>query len=369
MSENSVKVLHYVPNFKVGGIESFLINLYKEIDKEKVQFDILVEHPMNSKDKNFFESKGAKIIQIPKLEVKNIFKHIICIYKILKKNKYIAVHNHSFTARPFVLILSKYMKIPIRITHAHTTSYNDNSYTKVRNIITNISVNCANKRVACSKTAGKFIYKEKEFEVIYNGIEYEKFKYNQDIRVEYRKNMNLNERFVLGHIGRFTYAKNYEYIINVFEGVYKKNNNAHLVLVGDGSERSNIEKLVNYKKLNDVVSFLGAREDVDKIYQAIDVFLLPSRFEGFPVTLLEAQSASKKCIVSRNITNEIDLGLGLITYIDIGQINEDTWINCILKNSNYEAINYGEEIEKSIIKNGFDLKKIQEQFYNLYNIQ
>ena len=245
-NDKVIRILHYIPAFKYGGIESFILDLYKNIDKSKFQFDFVIETKMEKKIKNEILSMGGKVYEIP--NIKNLNKHIKSINKILKNNKYLVIHCHSIQTRPILPILAKKNKIPIRIVHSHSVQFNDNSYIFWKKIIQAISIKMCNCYMACSKAAATFLFKNnKHVFILYNGINLKRFEYNEKIRQEVRKKLKIkDDEKILIQIGRMTYLKNQKLSIKIIKNI-PDNLNYKLILIGNGpdekSVRQNIEEL------------------------------------------------------------------------------------------------------------------------------
>lgn len=209
---------------------------------------------------------------------------------------------------------------------------------------------------ACSETAGKFFYTQKiiyspKYRVINNAINTANFNFDNTVRENTRKILRLEDKFIIGHIGWFGFAKNHVFLIRVFHEIYKREPNAALLLVGDGELRSKIEDMVKSLNLTEVVHFLGIRSDVPALLNAMDMFLLPSNFEGLPVCLIEAQTVSLRCFASTNVSSETAI-TDLLSFVDLNKSPEE-WAELILAKRDYRRVNMTEEIRmaKYDIKN------------------
>ncbi|MFR1316468.1 MAG: glycosyltransferase [Clostridium perfringens] len=250
----------------------------------------------------------------------------------------------------------------------HATKYSDNKIKTIRNKIL-----CFNLKknvdifFACSKAAGKFLYGKKAFYenrvfVINNAIEIDKFKYNENIRNKVRKELNLEDKFVIGNIGRFAKQKNHKFLIDIFYEVKKKKENAFLLLIGEGDLRESIEKKLEKLNLRNSVLFLSSRKDVNEILQGMDVFVLPSLYEGLPVSVIEAQTSGLPCIISNKVTDEVNI----IDCKFLSITNAKVWCKYILKSEDHLRVDTNESITKA----GYDIKyealKIQNIYEKLY---
>lgn len=330
-----MRVLHIVYNLsKRSGVSSFIMNLYRNTDHTKIQFDFLVMNPSDVSYESEIKKMGGTVffVQSP-LSIKTIFSSISQINNFFKNNadNYSVVHLHTVTTAFVTLRLAKKYGIKKRIVHSHSTIFSQN---KLKNFMHHLLVinlkNYANVFWACSEKAGEFLYgkrfmRKENVKIIYNAIDCEEYKFNEIIRKEYRKFMGLTDNFVIGHVGRFDDIKNQTFLICSFYDVIQKKENAVLILVGIGPKLEEVKKLVKDKGIEDRVLFLGYREDIYNIMQAIDIFVLPSIKEGLPVVAVEAQASGLECILSSSITREVNLGK--IEYLDleIGLWNNALW--------------------------------------------
>ena len=300
-----IRVLHFVSTLGHGsGVMSVIINYYRHIDREKVQFDFL--HFVECEDSYADEIKslGGKIyyVEKPGGSLKSL-KQLNSFFQAHAK-EYAWLHNHevylTFLLRP----ISKRYGLEKFIVHCHATKYSDKPLHAVRNGILCLPIRFMKVEMfACSEAAGKFLYGEKMMKagkvfVMHNAIDCEKFRFRPEVRERFRKEMGLEGKFVIGHVGRFERQKNHEFLIEVFAEVHKKNENSVLLLIGDGSLKDPIRQKVIVLNLEEYVFFLGQRDDVADLLQTMDVFVLPSLYEGFPVSIVEAQANGLVCIAS-----------------------------------------------------------------------
>ena len=295
-----IRILHIVGSIStISGVMNFIMNYYKLIDKEKVQFDFLY----------FIDTEDNFNIEINKLGGNTYFVNKPSVKNILQTFKEFEYLVH------FINHFCKKYNIKHLITHAHTTKYSDNPKNALRNRIMCFGLNnTATDLFACSKAAGEFYYGKKavkggKVKIIPNAINLEKYKFNETIRNKLRKELNIENKFVIGHIGRMAPPKNQKFLLKIFREVKKEKNNAILLIIGDGPLRNEIEKEIDNLNIGDSVILLGVRNDVPELLMAMDVFVLPSLYEGLPVVCVEAQAAGLRCMLSDNITKEVDCGL------------------------------------------------------------
>ena len=370
MREEPIRILQITGGMNMGGIENFIMNIYRNINRDKVQFDFLI----HQEEKQIFEDEilflGGKVFRIPSLGRTGHFKYIKGLREFFQSHQeYKIVHSHYNTISGIILKEAKKCGIKVKIAHSHT-SYP--KYRFIESIYKNYSKNLINRnteeRYACSQKAGEWLYgKTENFEVINNGIDPKEYKFNERIRKNIRNELKIKDNEILiGHVGRFSPEKNHEFIIDVFKELYSKNNKYRLVLVGTGDTEDKIKEKVKNLNLQEVINFLGVRKDVKNLLQGFDIFLLPSIFEGLPVTLVEAQGAGLKCFISDTVTKEIDLECGLTEFISLGKGSKE-WAEIIDKNREYIR----KDTIDSLKSHGYDMtenaKSLENRYIELYN--
>lgn len=343
-----------------GGIESFMMNYFRRINSEEIHIDFIVHgNEPGDYDREIMEA-GSIIYRLPKKS-----KHPITYQKrfleILNNNHYDIIHTQMDAMNGVALRLAKKSKIPTRISHSHNTSCLSNNRIKI--FINNCSKSMIPKYAthffACSDAAGRWLYgKDEEFTIINNAIDLGKFLYREDVRAEVRKGLNIDDKFVIGHVGRFDYQKNHEFIVSIVEELVKHKKNVIVLLIGDGDMEDQIRDLIKEKNLQDYFVFLGSRADVERFYNAMDVFILPSRFEGLPIVGIEAQANGLPCLFSLNITPEICMTKNA----KMVPLNKEKWIEALLNNPKRSI----SDAADSIRKRGYDINFEAEQLKKLY---
>lgn len=314
-----IRVLQVVVNMNRGGAETLIMNWYRHIDRSKVQFDFLTCKE-GSFDKEI-EALGGTIHRIPYVSEAGHFAYLRALDHFFKAHHYSAIHVHMDKMSGFVLRAAKRAQVPIRIAHSHSTGSEGNLMVKsYKWTAGQLIVPNASHLFACSKKASDWLYgsASKRAIVLKNGIDSGRFRRSTDIRNRVRAELNLPSiGLCIGHVGRFSEPKNHRLLIDIFEKVMRINPDARLILVGDGPLRPEIEEKVQDLGLQTFVRFLGTRYDVQEVMQAFDVMVFPSKQEGVPVALIEAQSLGIPCVISDAISDEVDIGAGLITYENI----------------------------------------------------
>ena len=361
------KVLHYVSSMKRAGEETFIMNVYRNIDRNKVSFDFLVtDNEEGDYDKEIY-SMGGKIYHIHLNRLHNKLKQIDNFYLLKKKltvlaNEYEYFHIHTQHAMDAFLsaLAAKMAGIPNVIVHSHNSStiYNKRTHRIFKILLSCIKIN----RFACGVDAGKWMYGNRDFLIVNNGIDLTEFKFDEKKRKNIREKMNWSNKYVVGHVGRFNEQKNHNFLIDVFYNFQKNHQEAILVLIGAGELKEKIQNKVRRLKIQDKVFFLGIREDVKDLYQGMDVFVFPSLFEGLPVVLVETQALDLPCIISNTITNEIDINSNIYRLSLSDSVQN--WSNKIdlVYRKNSKRI----DTQNIMTKKGYNIKDVTEKMQKIY---
>ncbi len=311
------------------------MNYYRNIDKSKVQFDFIVDEDSSYIPREEIERLGGKVIIVPPYQ--KIFKYIRTLKKVFKENNYKIVHSNLNTLSVFPLFAAKLAGVPVRIAHSHSTS-NKKEWKKniLKNILRPFSKVFATDYFACSEYAGRWLFGNKTFEegkvtIIKNAIDVDKFKYNEEIRNKIRKQLNVEEKFVIGHVGRFMEQKNHEFLIDIFNKIHMKRKESILLLIGDGPLEDKIKEKIKKLHLQDFVIFLGVKSNVNEYMQAMDVFLFPSLYEGLGIVAIEAQVSKLPVFISDAVPDEVMISDNIyrVNLTD----NDDVWSDKVLNNT------------------------------------
>lgn len=363
--DSPIRVLHAVVNMNRGGAETFIMNLYRNVDRSRIQFDFLTCKP-GVFDKEI-EDMGGMIHRVPYISEVGPFKYQLLLKEFfLRHPEYKILHSHLDKMSGLVCKAAKKSGVPIRIAHSHNTesegSWAIKSYKWYSG--THIQKN-ATHYTACSKKAAAWLFGKSSMKVniIKNGVESERFLFSEGRRQRIRKKLNLaDDALLLGHVGRFNVQKNHAFLIEVFVRTLKSFPEARLILVGDGPLRKQMEGLAVRRGIRDKVLFLGVRDDIPDLLRAFDLMLFPSFHEGLPVTIIEAQAAGLPCILSEHITQEVDLGADLIRYARLGKVEE--WLTKI---SYFAKIDFRREIPASTLAaKGYDIRSTAEWMNHFY---
>lgn len=367
MKKYPIRILQNVGSISPGGMEALIMNYYRFIDRSKVQFDFMVR--LSEQDSNYYEKEilrlGGKVYRLPIYNANTHKLFLAELYKFFKQNaEYKVIHAHSDITSVFYLLAAKAAGVPVRIAHSHGTNYDKNWKAMIKMLAKPFLNTCCTHRFACGKKAGIWLFgkhnKDKVM-IMPNAIDTTLFKYNAAIRNDVRNELGVSNNFVIGNIAKFGEAKNHDFLIEIFHEIVKLKNNAKLVLVGDGELKTKITKKVSNFGLENKVLFLGVRKDIGRIVNALDVFLLPSLYEGLPFVLVEAQAAGLKSFVSDAVPVEAKLIDELYHTIPLAKSAKE-WAGIIVNNAQYARAETGEKI----ISKGYDIKanaKWLEQFY------
>lgn len=326
-----MKILQVTTRMNIGGIETFLINILKKMDKEKYQFTFLTYCDEKFDYENEIIENNGKIIRISNPKKVSPLRHYKELISILKKEKYDVVHCHTYFDSAIVMMAAKKCGIPIRITHSHTTlgSMKVGLFRKLRWIFAKAMIKkYATKLVACSKEAGRALFDQERFLVIPNGIDFDRFQYNEVLRKKYRAEFGINENtVVVGHVGRLDEAKNHSFLLDIFNEYLKINTNALLVLIGSGEKEKEIISKVNQLDISKNVKMLGSQKNVNELINIFDVFVFPSIYEGLPLSVLEVQANGLFSIISDRVSKEVIVS-DCIKYMSLSDSKEN-WAKMI----------------------------------------
>ncbi|MGG0845342.1 glycosyltransferase family 1 protein [Peribacillus simplex] len=360
---NPLRILHVVVNMNRGGAETLIMNLYRNMDRSKIQFDFLT-----SKE-GVFDNEilklGGQIHRIPYISDVGHFAYKKHLDGFFRENAtYKVVHAHMDKMSGLVLQSAKKAGIPKRISHSHSTHSEGSLPARLYKWYAGtLIISNATHFFACSNKAAQWLFNKKKTDILKNGIDYEKFSFSLDIRKQIRRELNIdNNTFVLGHVGRFSRPKNHIFLIDIFADYVKQKENSILILVGDGPLCRGILEKVKDLNLERKVKFIGIRGDIDRILQAFDVFVFPSLYEGLPVSLIEAQAAGLPCLISDQISKEVDLGINLIQFLPI--TNSSVWTSHLLK---LISNNTNRSMQPEIFsKQGYSINETAKELKNIY---
>mgnify|MGYP003303524269 CR=1 FL=1 len=365
-----IRIAHIVGKWVGGGVEAVIMNYYRHIDKSKIQFDFICDSDSTNIPYEEIESMGGRVIIVPPYQ--KLFKYQKELKKVFRDGYYKIVHSHINTLSVFPLRIAKKVGIPVRIAHSHSTT-NKKEWKKnlMKQVLRPFSKVYATDFFACSELAGRWLFGNKEYDkgnvyLLNNAIDVDKFKYDEELRKKKRKELGIDDDIlVIGHVGRFVEQKNHEFLIEIFNQICKKEKDAVLLLVGQGPLEYKIKEKVKAYGLTDNIKILGQRNDVNELYQAFDVFLLPSLYEGLPVVGVEAQASGLLCLFSSAMTKETKV-LDSTLFLDLN-LSSIEWSDIIIKN----YYNYKRKItKKEVSEKKFDIKnesyELEKEYIKLF---
>lgn len=361
-----IRVLQVVTIMNRGGLETMLMNYYRRMDRSQIQFDFMVHRQEKGHYDDEIVKMGGRIIRMPQIrpgKYQLYFKKLEGFFETHKEYK--VVHSHINENSSFVLRAAKEHGVPCRIAHSHLSDLGLDIKFPFRLYARYSMKDYPNKYFACSRNAGKWLFSDKvlksnELIVLNNAVNVEEFKFNAGIRKKAREELGIENEMVIGHIGRFNKQKNHDFLIDIFKAITEVKTDAILLLAGDGDLRRKIEEKVNQLGLGSRVKFLGVRNDVNRIMQAMDLFLFPSFFEGLPVVLVEAQAAGLQCVVADTITRESDI-TGRVEFLSLNETSGE-WANRVLSATFEHA-----DTEELISSKGYNTATMSQWLADLYS--
>ncbi len=363
--KRKIKIVHFLYNMSNGGVETVLLNYFSNINLENITLYAIIQDQPDLNCVNKFKKLNFEIIQL-KNKKNHPILYTIEVLKILNKIKPDIVHSHMNLSNFFPLLLAKCSHIKVRISHSH--SYKS-SKTLLVCFLSFLNKIIATQYMACGKDAaiyqfGKKLYNKNNIYILSNAINVEQYEFNSNIRKSIRDEFNLSEYIVIGHIGRFTEQKNHIFLLKTFKNILQFNKKFKLLLIGTGPLKSEIIKYVYENKINDNVIFLECRDDIPKLLMAMDLFFLPSLYEGLPLVAIEAQASNLFCVFSDKITRECQI----LPKTKFVTIDNDTlpWEKVALNFNIDSDSKRNENIKKIFEKSGFDIESEAarlEQYY------
>ena len=352
----------FTSKFHYTGITKVVMNYYEQLIKnESVLIDFVVPNEIDDKLKNSINLKKSDIFVLPmKMRRHRPIKYIRELKKIIKKGKYDVVHVHGSSAIMAVdLLAAKLGGAKTRIVHSHNTVTEHKTIHYILKPIFSILYTDA---FACGEAAGKWLFGNKKFTIINNAQLIDQFIFNENNRNIYRKKNHIDDKIVIGHVGAFNNQKNHEFLIQVFNEIYKQNKNYYLILIGEGPLFSEIVKKVHDLNLEENVLFVGKSLEVNKWLNAMDLMVLPSKYEGLPNVLIEWQISGLPCIVSSCVTEKAKV----TDLIDFHDLDVTEWVNSILEKDLCVEKRKSSIYKKQIESSGYDIKVESNKLFNIY---
>lgn len=359
----SIRVLQIVTYMGRGGLETMLMNYYRHIDREKVQFDFLVHRDFKADYDDEIRSLGGRIYHMPRLiPWSKLYRRKLKAF-FRQHPEYQIVHVHQDCLSAVALQCAKECNIPVRIAHSHNSNQDKNIKFIIKKLYMKQIPLYATHLMACSQSAGQWMFGQHAFHVLPNAINLSDYSYSNEKARSVRKEFGLEDKFIIGHIGRFDPQKNHSFLIDIFAECLKKSKDVRLMLIGNGKDRQHILQKIKKLDIEKYVILTGVRSDVNLLLQAMDVFVFPSLYEGLPVTLIEAQAAGLPCIISDCISSESIVTKHQVQKMSLSD-SPERWAELIMNQYPFsrDAHEQGNEIRQA----GYDImaeaKKL-EKFY------
>lgn len=370
-----LRVLQVGMTRNLGGIETYLIEQYRHLDKSKIDYDfvnITGEYSICYEDEIL--ASGSKIFKVVSRH-KNPLLHYWQWFNILLQNKGVydvIVLNTNSLEYVFPLVLGKVFGIPVRVIHSHNSGF-ENKQGLARRLLVGMNKKLlawsANLRFACSQFAGQWMFKDNPYHVIYNAIDIHKYDADLAVRDEMRQALNLDTALTLLHVGRFSYQKNHSFLLDIFKEVHSIQPDSVLLLVGDTTEESEflteVKRKIKAYGLEHVVRLLGRRDDVNKIMQAADVLVMPSFFEGLTVVGIEAQASDLPLLLSDTVTKELEL-LPSTQFISL-DAGAKAWAEVIVNSKQHNRRSRYEELKAAGYDIGFETERVEKLLIDAYH--
>lgn len=353
-----IRVLHIGVSDTLGGIETFVINLYRNINRNQIQFDFVDFSQNGICFADEIKSLGGKIYKVCPRR-KNIIKNKNELSSIIKKYNIIHYHTNTLSySLPIRLAQRNNKQI---IVHSHNDWKEKKYISKLLHYLNYYTLGAKNEtQFACSDLSARWLFGSKNNAImINNSIDTKKYIYNPEVRNSIRKELALEESLIMGTVGRFSYQKNHNFLLKIFKAVYEMDESAVLLLIGDGPLKEEIEKKARELGIYNKIYFLGIKNNVNDYLQAMDVFLLPSFYEGLPIVVVEAQAAGLKSFISDKITRQIDI-TSLVNYMPIDKPEE--WAKEIIRQREYNR----ENTYNNIYNACFDIESLCDKLQNKY---
>ena len=356
-----MRVLQVVTHMERGGLESMIMNYYRHIDREKVQFDFLVHRQERAAFDDEIESLGGRIYRLPRLVPwsKNYLSALNCFFD--EHPEYKVVHVHQDCLSSVILKVAARHNIPVRIAHSHNANQDRNLKYPIKLWYRRSIPQYATNLFACGKDAGDWMFSGAPYQIVNNAIDAAAYTCDPEKRTEMRQKLDLRDELIIGHVGRFNPQKNHPFLLDIFAALLKKEPNAVLLLVGGGEDMPKMQAKAQTLGISERVQFLGVRSDVADLMQAMDVFVFPSLYEGLPVTMVEAQAAGLPCLISDKVPPECIITEGLVDILPLSA-GAETWPEKLLEKRDTPRTDRRAEIAA----HGFDITaeavKLQE-FY------
>ncbi len=370
-----IKVAQYFwGSLDAGGAETFIVNLYEKMDREKTAFDFIVYENKEYFYTDKIQAMGGKILPLfsgnPLEErlIVRLFRRWRSLYRVLKVGGYRAFHcNCDFSFKFVEMFIAKKAGVPVRVCHSHNSRLEGVTWKdRVKLFLHRLCIPLLNRyttcRLACSEEAGKWLFGsgKKDVTIVRNAIDTSKYYYSGKQRADARRRLGFKEKLIVGHIGRFFAVKNHEFLLRIFDEIRKEEPDSKLVLIGEGELKSKIQNQARNAKMEEQVFFAGVTHGVPDFLAAMDVFVMPSLFEGLPVAGVEAQAAGLPCVFSENISREVKIAED-VAFVSLERTAKE-WADVALRMAKRER----KDTRRALRDRGFDMEECAKKLERLY---
>lgn len=367
MSDFPIRILQISYGMDRGGAETLIMNIYRNIDRTKIQFDFLLHNPERTAYEDEIESLGGRIYHIPRFLGYNKLSYDKELNVFLTAHpEHTIIHDHLMDSAEETFKVAKKLG-RVTIAHSHTVQNGHGIEDGIRFLFRRSLYKYADVRLACSKKAGLWLYRnKKDFIIINNGIDTEKYRFSEEARKRKRKELGVDDgTFLVGNVGRLVKDKNQERLIDIFAVFHESCGNSKLVIAGDGPMEESIRNRIRQHNLDEEVMLIGPRNDLGELYSALDLFLFPSLNEGLGIVLVEAQTSGLYCVFSSNIPEEVDLIPELLSRVPL-EAPDKEWAERMENCRNNKKAESRSERFLSVEAAGYDIKESAEKMERLY---
>ncbi|MCR4615791.1 MAG: glycosyltransferase family 1 protein [Clostridiales bacterium] len=363
-----IRILQSVSNMDRGGIETMLMNFYRNVDREKIQFDFLANKPAPGDYDEEIKAMGGRIFISPGfMSYRKYLGYMTDLFR--EHPEYKIIHTHNGSLMLYALESAKKNGIPVRIAHAHATAVPFGLKNELKKLMRPMIKYVATDYWGCSDAAGKFYFSEKRWnrkhQLIHNAINVDDFTFDPEARAAIRRQYGFGDKFILGHVGRLTPQKNQKMILDIFAEMHRLDPNTHLVMIGTGELEKMLKSHTAELGISDSVTYTGVQTNVNEWYSAFDVFIMTSINEGLPVVGVEAQAADLPCAMSSTITPEVKV-TDNVNFMSISDPPIE-WAKAILEFRSKERTSRGAELKEAGYDIRFEAQRMQELYLELYS--
>ncbi len=362
--QEPVRVLHIVGSMHPGGMENFIMNLYRTIDRTKVQFDFIVHQSGDAGYEKEIRDMGGRIYALPRLTA-HPAANLKGLYRIVKDGHYPVVIRHTPNALVAPQVITASRAGAWAVCHSHNTTDPKKLLHKLGKLLLRF---CKIGRFACSKAAGIWMFGKKECTVVHNAVDIGKFCFDPEKRARIRREFSLEDRHIYGHVANFIASKNHTFLLEIYQEISRMDERAAFFCIGGGELREQMEREAERLGIRDNVFFTGVRHDVDAFLSAMDVLIFPSVFEGLPLTLIEAQAAGLPCLISKAVDAGVKVTDGLITWKSIDEPKE-AWAAdaaALYQSSAGRFPDNRDCQQEAIAQAGYDIRKLVKWYENYF---